>query len=102
MTVSGLYFCMRGFTKTKYIEYEVALMNINKSPTGVALPLSLELNTIIVTAPMAPMITPTTFRTVGFSFKIKMERTKTIIGVEVMIIDEFNGEVRINPLKKNN
>lgn len=101
MTVIGLYFVIKGFTKTIYKAYEQALIKTNKFPKTELVPPAFCPYAIKSTAPIPPSAMPTSLIVVIFSFKIKALKIKTITGTAVIIIDASMGEVKLNPLKKN-
>lgn len=86
------------------MEYEVALIKTNKSPfhDEPLLPAALWPKYMSDMAPAAPINTPATFLEVMPAFKNSALITSTIMGTDVIINAEFNGDVRFNPLKKNN
>ena len=56
----------------------------------------------IIAAPATPNPIPKIFPVDIFSFNATAAIIKTIIGFEIIIIDAFIGEVKLNPFRKSN
>jgi len=99
--VNGLYLFKIGFAKTRYKEYDIELMTINKLPSAYLVKEKFLISNIKRTPANATRI-PITFEHVIFS-KEKIYASKSVnTGIVVIIIFALIAVLKYTPFKKRN
>ena len=98
MAVTVLYFIMMGLTITTKMAQDAELIKVIKSPAIVSLPTSkFPRYRKIINAPATAKVRPEILSTVILSFKMINVKINTMMGFEIMIMEELIGVVILNP-----